>query len=316
MLPQHYRYDPVTCSYQPVRTNRLALVYGVLKAAGLSIVFGVGLLAGYRYFYPGLEELALRRENEELHATWKELDQRISQSQERLSQVEQEDDNHYRVLLNMEKLPENIRNGGSGGQYDKNAEDLNRHDFSRQTASALARLRNRIRMQSTSFVAVEKKIAGTENMLESRPAMQPLDNRQITNFNDTYGMRKHPIFSDWRFHHGLDLSANIGTPVYATGDGVVTRAEYGGGYGNVVFVNHGFGFETRYAHLSKFKVHEGQKVKRGEVIGYVGNTGWSTRPHLHYEVLYRGEWTNPMNFMYRDLSQKAFNEIVREAKKN
>lgn len=316
MLPKIYRYDPNSCSYQPVQTSPRAVTVSVLRALGLSIILGFGFLAGYRYFYPGIEELTLRRENMKLRESWGEVDQRISLARERLIKIEQEDDEHYRVLLNMGKLPENIRNGGSGGQLDEGLEELNRHEFSRQTANALTRLRNRIRMQSTSFASVEKKIAGTENMLESRPAMQPLDNRQITNFNNTYGMRRHPIFSDWRFHHGLDLSADIGTPVYATGDGVVTRAEYGGGYGNVIFVNHGFGFETRYAHLSRFKVYEGQKVNRGEVIGYVGNTGWSTRPHLHYEVLYKGEWTNPMNFMYRDLSQSSFNEIVREAKKD
>ena len=128
-------------------------------------------------------------------------------------------------------------------------------------------------------------------------------------------MRLHPVFGDWRSHNGLDLTANSGTPVYATGDGIVTVAKYRGGYGNVIFINHGYGFETRYAHLSKFKIAEGKKVKRGELIGLVGNTGTSTGSHLHYEILYKEKWINPIHFMYRDLRQSHFNEIIREAKK-
>lgn len=113
------------------------------------------------------------------------------------------------------------------------------------------------------------------------------------------------MFGDYRFHHGLDLTADSGTPVYATGDGIVSTADYRGGYGKAVFIDHGFGFESRYAHLSRYIVFKGDRIKRGQLIGYVGNTGISTAPHLHYEVLFNEKWVNPIHFMYRNLGQQA-----------
>lgn len=314
MLGRYYTYDTDTCSYKPVRKPLRAVVRDGLKLTLFAWLVGTVALAGFRMWYPSMEEIKLNKEHQALLTAWAELDSAVAEVGKYLNEIEQEDDRHYRVVLNMEKMPQEMRRGGSGGQTDPAFAALESNGTTRNTLKTIKQLKNRLRMQEESFLQIEKQISKTEGMLESRPALQPLDNRHMIRFHPVYGMRLHPIFREWRFHHGLDLTAATGTPVYATGDGVVTNASMRGGYGNVIFVHHGYGFETRYAHLSRFKVLEGQKVKRGEVIGYVGNTGTSTTAHLHYEVLYKGEWINPIHFMYRDLSQASFNEIVRSAR--
>ena len=316
MFEPVYRYNPDSCSYERVRRS-----WKQRLRAGLTLVL-IGMTAGltgysvFRVFFPGMEQISIRTENASLKKSWLQVDEALAQVRIKLERIEKEDDGHYRVLLDMEKLSPEIRTGGSGGHPDADAENMDRHESTRRTSRELSRLRNRLKMQSRSFQDVQSRIRRAESMMDSRPALQPLDNRHITRFHPRFGMRVHPIFSDWRFHHGLDLTANTGTPVYASGDGLVTHVKYSGGYGNVIFINHGFGFETRYAHLSRFKVSEGQKVKRGEVIGHVGNSGNSTGPHLHYEVLYEGKWVNPIHFLYRDLKQGQYNEIIRSARED
>ena len=314
MLERYYIYDPETCSYKPVQRPLRSRVRSVLKLAALAWFIGTLALVGFRMRYPSMEEIELKRKNQALKSEWASLDSAATEVGKYLREIEQEDERHYRVVLNMDKMPQEIRQGGSGGQTDPAFAALESDATTRNTLKTIKQLRNRLHMQQESFRQIDKQISKTEGMLESRPALQPLDSRHMIRFHPVYGMRLHPIFREWRFHHGLDLTAATGTPVYATGDGVVTNASMRGGYGNVIFLHHGYGFETRYAHLSRFKVTEGQKVKRGEVIGYVGNTGTSTTAHLHYEVLYQGEWINPINFMYRDLTQASFNEIVRSAR--
>jgi murein DD-endopeptidase MepM/ murein hydrolase activator NlpD len=152
-------------------------------------------------------------------------------------------------------------------------------------------------------------------MWASRPAIQPVSNKALTHLHATFGERYHPLLGYVRDHKGLDFTAEIGTPVYATGDGQVKSRYFSGSFGNVIFINHDFGYETRYAHLSEFNSKVGQKVKRGDIIGFVGNTGLSRGPHLHYEVLYKGLQINPINFFQRDLSNKEYEKLVEEGSK-
>ena len=147
-------------------------------------------------------------------------------------------------------------------------------------------------------------------MWSSRPAIPPISNTQLNQLHMTYGMRLHPIFKVYKEHNGLDFSAPKGTPVYATGDGVVTRANTSSSYGRVIYLNHGHGYETRYAHLSKFAVRPGDRIKRGHIIGYVGSTGTSLSAHLHYEVLFNERHLNPINFFQRDLSNKEYERLI------
>ena len=312
MFRRRYLYDETQCTFVPVKRDLREMVRFGLRLSGTSLLAGLACLVLYSLVLPDYDELLLTLKNKQLKATWSTLHDRLDSAGQALKSLEDEDDNQYRVLLSKDKLSPEIRKGGSGGYALLDAGSTKVPEISSGYAK-LSRLRSRITLEHQSIKAIRKRMKYTEGMLASRPALQPIDNRHLTRFHPAYGMRLHPVHADWRFHHGLDLTADTGTPVYATGDGLVTLAKYSGGYGNVIFVNHGYGFETRYAHLSRIKVTEGQKVTRGELIGLVGNTGVSTGPHLHYEVLYKDKWINPIHFMYRDLPQAAYNDIIRKA---
>ena len=312
MFRRRYRYDEDQCTFVPVSRTWKQWRTEALRFAGACLLTGALGLVIYALAFPDYDEFLLSIENKQLKSRWETLDLRLDSTLSTLGRIEDEDDHHYRILLNMEKLSPEIRKGGSGGHSIVQSATAGVREIS-EGYKKMASIRSKISLENQSFRAIRKRLKDKEGMLASRPALQPIDNRRLTRFHPAFGMRLHPVHADWRFHHGLDLTADTGTPVYATGDGLVTVAKYSGGYGNVIFVNHGYGFETRYAHLSRIKVTEGQKVTRGELIGLVGNTGVSTGPHLHYEVLYKDKWINPIHFMYRDLPQAAFNQIIREA---
>ncbi|MFZ9982205.1 MAG: M23 family metallopeptidase [Cyclobacteriaceae bacterium] len=266
-------------------------------------------------YFPEILERKIISENKTHRAVWTEINAQVQSLLEELNRLEKQDDQHFRIALNLEKLDPEIRKAGIGGHEEYNTGVSDNIPLMNEAFRTLTKLKSKARLQNESFREISRSVSATEEMLASRPAIQPIDNRQLTRFHPLFGMRQHPVYGDWRLHNGLDLTAATGTPVYSTGDGIITSAEYRGGYGNVIFINHGYGFETRYAHLSGFKVSEGQKVKRGELIGLVGSTGTSTGSHLHYEVLFREKWINPIHFMYRDLKQSSYNEIIKEAKK-
>lgn len=315
MLRTYYRYDPVQCSFVPVSYSFGTAWKKFLKTFISSFLTAGTLIIFLVTYYPEWIDGQMTSENQLHHALWKEKIREIETLDLQLSQIEKQDDDHFRVALNMEKLSPEVRRAGTGGHKDYEIGDGEKVDEIKTSFEHLSSLKSRVRLQGESFRELTHSMEAIEEMLASRPAIQPIDNRQLTRFHPLFGMRQHPVFGDWRFHHGLDLTAEIGTPVYATGDGIITVASFRGGYGNVIFINHGYGFETRYAHLSRFKINEGQKVKRGQLIGLVGNTGTSTGSHLHYEVLFKEKWINPIDFMYRDLRQSSFNEIIKEARR-
>ena len=309
-----YRYNPETCKYEPIfhsrkhilgKTGRFLLVTFLLAVSGI-IYLNVNHLS--------YNEIALKKENEWLRWEWNLLKGKIEKASEDLYALEKDDDNHYRVVLDMKKLDAAIRLGGAGGSQKYALDDDEKVPEVVTAYEGLSKINSRLEVENQSLADIDNRVTRFDQMMESRPAMMPIDNRQITRFNTIFGMRMHPILNTWKHHNGLDLTADYGTPVYATGDGIVLESKYMGGYGNVVIVSHGFGFETRYAHLSAFKVIQGQRVKRGEWIGNVGSTGLSTNPHLHYEVLYNDKWINPIYFMYRDLNQAEYNELIKQAK--
>ncbi|MFZ9503580.1 MAG: M23 family metallopeptidase [Cyclobacteriaceae bacterium] len=315
MLRTYYRYDPDQCGFVPVIYSLKEARKKFIQFFGWSLFTAVSLFSGMLIYFPEVIDNHLVRENAEQRANWKVVNDELESLAKELADLEKQDDQHFRVALSLEKLSPEIRTAGFGGHKEYELGEAEQVEEIKNSYSLVASLKSRARLQEESFRELSKSVEETEVMLASRPAIQPIDNRQLTRFHPLFGMRLHPVFGDWRSHNGLDLTANSGTPVYATGDGIVTVAKYRGGYGNVIFINHGYGFETRYAHLSKFKIAEGKKVKRGELIGLVGNTGTSTGSHLHYEILYKEKWINPIHFMYRDLRQSHFNEIIREAKK-
>ena len=314
MAKIYYRYNSETCKYEPIIHPRKQVLRSSLKFISTAFLIGFAGFIYVNYNYLSYDEFTLKKENEKLKLEWQLLQNKISGTSNSLAKLENEDDNYYRVVLDIGKLDKDIRSGGAGGSQKY---ELSPDERVAEVALAyedLNKISSRLEVESQSLSEIDNRVTRFEDMMVTRPAMQPIDNRQLTRFNTIFGMRKHPIHGDWRNHNGLDLTADSGTPVYATGDGVVVLAKYNGGYGNVIFLGHGYGFESRYAHLSKFKVIQGQRVKRGELIGYVGNTGLSTNSHLHYEVLYNNKWINPIYFMYRDFSQAEYNELLKEAK--
>lgn len=310
-----YRYNPETCKYEPIFRSRKQLLGATGKFMLVTFSLALAALILMNANHLNYNQIALKKENDWLKWEWSQLQNKIEKTSTELAALEQDDDNHYRVVLDLEKLDSDIRTGGAGGsqKYSLNGQETNVKELV-QAYEDLNKISTRLEVENQSLGDIDKKVNQFEQMMETRPAMMPIDNRQLTRFNTIFGMRMHPILNVWKHHDGLDLTADYGTPVYATGDGIVKEAKYMGGYGNVVIITHGFGFETRYAHLSKFKVIEGQRVKRGDWVGNVGSTGLSTNPHLHYEVHYNGKVVNPIYFMYRDLSQAEYNELIKQSK--
>ena len=222
------------------------------------------------------------------------------------------------VLYGAEPLPEYMWNAGTGG-VDKyaNYRLYDETELIGEVASKLDKFGWKLKMQSESYDQIVKMIENKTEVLASTPAIQPISNNDLTRIASGFGPRIDPIYLTPRMHWGMDFTAEIGTPIFATGKGTVEVAEYNkGGYGNRIIIDHGFNYKTMYAHLSKFHVTTGEEVVRGQVIGEVGNTGKSVGPHLHYEVIYKGSKVNPVNFFYNDLDADEYEKILDIAENN
>jgi murein DD-endopeptidase MepM/ murein hydrolase activator NlpD len=220
------------------------------------------------------------------------------------------------VILDSEPLSASMREAGIGGSEKHHFSDIEKYPNVLNNYLQLEKIKHQLDVEVQSYRALEKMLDEKIDMWASRPAIQPINNKQLERLHLTYGSRFHPIFHKWQDHKGLDFTADKGTPIYATGDGVVTMAYTSDSYGNVIYLSHGHGFETRYAHLFKFAIQAGQQVKRGQIIAYVGNTGTSVSAHLHYEVLFEGKHVNPINFFQRDLSNKEYDKLIEEGSKS
>ena len=230
-----------------------------------------------------------------------------------LDDIEKRDEDLYRAALYADKFPEELRRMGTGGS-EKYAqfEELSNSELMIQTASNLDNLERRLNAQSLSFKELIDLAKKKEKLLASIPAIQPVRNGDLKRMASGYGWRIDPIYKTSKFHSGMDFTADVGTEVYVTGDGVIAALERNGwGYGNCIVVDHGFGYRTRYAHLSAFKVKPGQKVKRGDLIGLVGSTGKSTGPHLHYEVEKGRGKVNPIHYYHSDLSPEQYERLLK-----
>jgi murein DD-endopeptidase MepM/ murein hydrolase activator NlpD len=243
------------------------------------------------------------------------LNKKIEQAQTVLAEVEDRDNNLYRVYFESNPIPEEQRKAGFGGinRY-KDLEGFDNSKLIINTTRNLDILTKQIVVQSKSLDEIAKLAEEKEKLLEAIPAIQPVKNEDLTRMASGYGYRTDPFTKARKFHYGMDFTAPRGTPVYATGDGKVTRADNTAtGYGNHVVIDHGYGYESLYGHLYKYNVRAGQKVQRGDIIGFVGSTGRSEAPHCHYEVFKDGERINPINFYYGSLTSEEFAEILRKS---
>lgn len=308
MAKVDYLYNPKTCRYEPVVVTRQMMVRNISRFLGISFMIGVVGLLVFNGNYPSVDETMLLAKNETLKSDWQVLYKKLDHTASELTALEQTDDHNYRVILDLEPLGQSVREAGVGGREKENANI--QYEIIRAGYEKAEKIKNRLDIEIQSFEQLGKELAFKERMWASRPAIQPISNEDLTYLHTTYGMRKHPILGYWRPHKGLDFTAPTGSPVYATGDGDVDAAYVSETFGNVVYIDHGFGFETRYAHLTEYIVKKGEHVKRGQIIGYVGNTGLSYSTHLHYEVLFKGNQINPINFFQRDLSNREYEKLV------
>lgn len=309
-----YYYDSETLSYRkivPKRGRKLGIFFLSLLATILS---GFLLLLVYINL-PNVQtpkERELIRELAQMELQFELLNKKLNQAEMVLEQVADRDNNLYRVYFEANPIPEEQRKAGFGGinRY-KDLEGFDNSKLIINTSKRLDILTKQIVVQSKSLDEIATLAADKEKLLEAVPAIQPVNNENLTRMASGFGYRTDPFTKARKFHWGMDFTSPRGTPVYASGNGVVVRADNGAaGYGNHIRIDHDFGYESLYAHLYKFNVRSGQRVKRGDLIGFVGSSGRSEAPHLHYEIFKDGERINPINFYYGNLTPEEFAKML------
>lgn len=309
-----YFYNTHTLRYEKLVTPlrvKLLRFFGIISALVVSSAIVIYL---YNRFIPKPTELEANRRFENLRDNYKVLNTKVRTLQEQLSTLEKRDNEVYRSIFEQNPLPDSARAKliEKQKEFDK-VTVMNDDAIGKDIAAQLNNLDARITYQTTSYNGIENLIKNQDVKLASIPAIQPVSNKQLTRIASGFGMRIHPIYGIAKMHNGLDFTAPQGTPIYATGDGQVTTASMGTGTGNHVIINHGYGYETEYMHMVRIKARPGQRVKRGEIIGWVGNTGASTGPHCHYEVHINGNPVDPVYFFYNDLNAEEFDRLLKIA---
>ena len=307
-----YYYDTKTLSYKPIKLNSSEKIRGYFIFFLSSILLSFFILLIFYQFFDSPKEKRLKLEIQNLTSQYEVINNDMQQVETVLDEIQERDDNIYRVIFEADPIPTSIRKQGFGGvnRYEKLL-GLSNSELMINTSKKIDQLTKQLYLQSKSFDEVIDLAKNKSNMLASIPAIQPVANKDLKRMASGYGYRIHPIYKTRKMHYGMDFSAKTGTEIYSTGDGIVSKVKRSKrGYGNYVKINHGFGYETLYAHMSKYIVKKGQKVKRGEVIGFVGNSGISTAPHLHYEVRKDNKKINPVNFYYNDLSPEEYEKML------
>lgn len=298
------RFEKVVVSFK----KRFLRVAGWLFTA---LVFGSIVLLFAYSFLDSPKERQLKRELNEMSLQYEIVQQRMELANAVLADLQKRDDQIYRVIFEAEPIPETVREAGFGGtnRYN-NLEGYDNSELMIGTSKALDKLYRQLYIQSKSYDEVFELVKKKTELLASIPAIQPVNNDDLKRVGSGFGYRIHPIYKTPMMHEGIDFTAPIGTEIYSTGNGTVARVEYNGrGYGNNVIIDHGFGYQTLYGHMSRFNVRPGQRVRRGDLIGFVGNTGASTGPHVHYEVIRGGKKIDPINFFFNDLSPAEFDKV-------
>jgi hypothetical protein len=312
MAKRRYRFNPETLSYEQHGVSFRERFTRFIAYFSSSLAFSIVLVIVILNFYETPDAKALRRENQRLLTQYKLMKKDMEMIEKTLDDIQQRDDNIYRVIFETEPIPSSIRNAGFGGANKyAHLENMDNSELVINTAKRLDIIAKKTYVQSKSYEEVMKLAVEKEKMLASIPSIQPVSNKDLKQTASGWGYRIHPIYKIRKFHYGMDFTAPIGTEVYVTGDGKVAEvtSEHSG-YGKMITVDHGYGYTTVYAHLTRFNVKPGQYLKRGEVIGFVGNTGTSTAPHLHYEVHKNGEPVNPQYFYYMDLTPQEYEKMI------
>lgn len=308
----NYKFNSKSLSFEKITVPIRKRVVQVLSYLATGLVFAtLTIILAYKYL-DSPKEKQLQREIAELTLQYELLNGRMEQVTEVLTDIQERDNNIYRTLFEAEPIPASIRQAGFGGidRY-KALQGFNNSELLTETSKRLDRISKQLYIQSKSFDEVAALVKGKEKLLASIPAIQPISNKDLRHQPSGFGWRTHPIYKTSEFHPGMDFAAAQGTEIYATGDGTIERADaLAQGYGNHVVINHGYGYKTLYGHMSSIAVRAGQQIKRGQLIGYVGSTGLSTAPHVHYEVIKAGEKMNPINYYYNDLTPEQYQKLI------
>ena len=308
----NYKYNPDTLEYEEVkltlwdRTKKLS--YYLIA----SVVFSFLILSIAFYNIRNYIQKEAAKENQSLRQEISSFNKDLSLILEVLGDIQLRDDNIYRAIFETDPYPDYKRQLGTGGnsmKYKK-YENIEYGDLVIEISKKIELIEKKLASQSKSFDEVFDLTKEKQKMIKSIPSIQPVSNRDLTRIASGFGLRMHPIYKIIKMHKGMDFTAPIGTEIYATGDGIVEKVGWVGGYGRTIMINHGFGYKTRYAHCSKYNCRKGQKVKRGDLIGFVGNTGQSSGPHLHYEVFKNNRQINPVNFFFNDLSPEEYDKVI------
>lgn len=315
MAKRKYKFNPNTLSYERIGLSFKEKFSKIAAYFSSSFAIALVIVIVFLNFYETPRSRALKRENQHLLSQYELITRDINRIETVLNELQQRDDNIYRVIFEADPIPSSIRKAGFGGvnKYS-HLEKLSNSDLIIETAKKIDILAKESYIQSKSFDEVLDLAMNKEKMLASIPAIMPVANEDLKRTASGWGYRIHPIYKVSKMHYGMDFTAPVGTPVYATGDGKVVEVSGSknsrSGFGLVVKIDHGYGYETVYAHLNGFNVRQGQEVKRGDVIGFVGNSGGSTAPHLHYEVHRNGSAVNPQHYYFKDLTPQEYERMI------
>jgi murein DD-endopeptidase MepM/ murein hydrolase activator NlpD len=317
MTPTKYKFDPDSLSFDKIRLGIKALLLRILAYFIGSLIFALIYWIIFASFFDSPKEKALKREVEQMTIQYDLIHREMANVENVLEDLQKTDDNLYRTIFEAEPIPSEQREGGIGGVNRYEAlEGYNNSNLVIETATRLDKIRKKVYVQSKSYDELIKLAENKKDMLKSLPAIIPISNKDLTRTASGFGWRIHPYYKISKFHYGMDFTAPAGTDVYATGNGtVVDVSSSQRGLGKHITIDHGFGYTSTYAHLSNFNVRVGQRVQRGDIIGYVGSTGMSVANHLHYEIKLNGINVDPVNYFFEDLSSAEYEKMIEIASK-
>lgn len=310
-----YYYNTNTLRYEKLETPlrvKLLRIFGFIAAALVT----AALISYFAFQFIGSpREKILEKQNKALKDNYGDLEEALNSLQQEMHELEKRDNDVYRAIFEANPIPDSARAKEIENRLEiATVEKLKDYQLANSITNTVNNLNSRIAAQKKSYEEVDELVKNKEQLLSHTPAIQPVSNKDLSRIASGFGSRIDPVYKTIKFHYGLDFAAPQGTPIYATADGTITTAgSTGNGYGNHVVINHGYGYETLYGHMVRVKVRNGQAVKRGEVIGWVGSTGKSTGPHCHYEVHKYGQKIDPIYFFYNDLSPDQFDQLLKKA---
>jgi len=317
MKHSKYKFNPESLSFDKIRMGARSILLRFLAFLIGSFIVAVVLNFLFGLFFDTPKEKALKREIEQLSLQYDLIHREMSNLEKVIEHLQETDDNLYRTIFGAEPVLTTQRQSGIGGvSRFSDLEGFNNSKLVIETAKKLDAIRKKVYVQSKSFDELILLATEKEEMLRSIPAIMPISIRDLTRIASGFGLRIHPYYKISKFHAGMDFTAPLGTEIYSTGDGTIESVSSGKrGMGNYIIVNHGFGYTSTYAHLESFNVRQGQKVHRGDVIGFVSNTGMSIAQHLHYEIKLNGENVDPVNYFFNDLSPAEYETMIEIASK-